>query len=274
MKSEAIKKYFSINGEISEVEGTKIFDKIEKPIYEVIRVIDGVPLFLQDHIERMRDSSKLINYKIERSDKDIKDDIKLLIDKNNIKNLNIKLLVSDVDNKQIFLAYFIESFYPPIEYYQEGIKTILYNHERPNPNAKVLLTDFKENIGKELKKSDAFEAILVNNDGTISEGSRSNMFFVKDKKIYTAPGGTVLMGITRKYILKSCEEENIEVIEENIKLDELKNIDGAFMSGTSVDVLPIKTIDDIKLNSMTDSTILKLIAGYNKFVKIDLENNK
>lgn len=274
MKAEAIKEFLIVNGEAEKVKGNNIFEKIDKPIYEVIRVIDGVPLFLEDHIIRMRDSSKLVDFNIERRDQEIKKDIDLLIGKNSLENLNIKLLVADIEDKQVFLVYFIDSFYPPKEYYEDGIHTILYKHERPNPNAKILLTDFKENIQNELEENKAFEAILVNNDGTISEGSRSNMFFVKDDKIYTAPGGTVLMGITRKYILKSCKDENIKVIEKNIDVDKLKDIDGAFMSGTSVDVLPIGSVDDLKLDSTSNPIIIKLNKGYSKYVSQDIKNNK
>lgn len=274
MKSEAIKEYLTINGELVNTLDTNIFDLIEKPIYEVIRVIDGIPLFLEDHLVRMRDSAKLVNKEVKRDDSKIIEDIKLLIENNHIENLNIKLLVEDVGNEELFLAYLIESYYPDEDLYNSGIHTILYKHERDNPNAKILKTDFKEDIKRELAEKNAFEAILVNNDNTISEGSRSNMFFVKNNKIYTAPAGNVLMGITRKYILKASVDLGIEIIEENINVDELNSLEGAFMSGTSVDVLPISTIDDIKLNSTVNTIIKKLISGYREYMRKDLDGKK
>lgn len=269
LKPEAIEKYYMVNGSLTSTDNLNIFYSIEKPpIYEVIRVIDGIPLFLEDHLERMRKSGELVGVNINRLGKDIEKDLMKLIEANGIKNLNVKLLCADIEGKgQVFLAYFIKSFYPPDEYYRDGIHTILFHHERENPNAKVLKSSFKEEVANKLEENNAFEALLVNKDGYITEGSRSNMFFVKEKKIYTAPKGAVLLGITRQHIMEVCKELNIEVVEENIHVDDLQTLNGAFMSGTSVNVLPISTIDNIKLDSVNNHIIRKVANGYENKMK-------
>lgn len=269
MKPEAIKKYYMANGRLISTDDLDIFYSIEKPpIYEVIRVIDGIPLFLEDHLERMRISGELVGVSINRSDEEIEKDIMKLIEANGVENLNIKLLCANIEGEgQALLAYFIKSFYPPEEYYRDGIHTILFHHERENPNAKVLKSSFKEEVAKKLEENKAFEALLVNNDGYITEGSRSNMFFVKENKIYTAPKGTVLLGITRQHIMEVCKELSIEVVEENIHVDDLDRLEGAFMSGTSVNVLPISTIEDIRLNSVNNHIIRKIAKGYENKMK-------
>lgn len=265
MKLEAIKDFIIIDGKLEPtIENIEMFKKIEKPsIYEVIRVIDEVPLFLEEHLERMRKSANLIDEKLTRDDEEIEEDIKKLILKNKVENLNVKLLLAHVEGMgNVFLTYFIKSFYPPQKYYRDGINTILFNHERENPNAKIQQSSFREEVAKELEKKNAFEALLMNKDGYITEGSRSNMFFVRDNKVYTAPKGDVLLGITRKYILQVCEELNIKIIEENIQVDDLEKLDGAFMSGTSVNVLPITTVDNIKLNSINNKVVREINKGY------------
>lgn len=269
MKPEAIKKYYMANGRLISTDDLDIFYSIEKPpIYEVIRVIDGIPLFLEDHLERMRISGELVGVSINRSDEELEKDIMKLIEANGVENLNIKLLCANIEGEgQVLLAYFIKSFYPPEEYYRDGIHTILFHHERENPNAKVLKSSFKEEVAKKLEENKAFEALLVNNDGYITEGSRSNMFFVKENKIYTAPKGTVLLGITRQHIMEVCKELSIEVVEENIHVDDLDRLEGAFMSGTSVNVLPISTIEDIRLNSVNNHIIRKIAKGYENKMK-------
>jgi len=78
----------------------------------------------------------------------------------------------------------------------------------------------------------------------------------------------VLLGITRKYIFDVCQRLNIRIIEESIHVDDLNKVDGAFMSGTSVDVLPISTIDDIKLDSVNNRIIKEIGKGY-----LDLRNS-
>ncbi len=276
MKSEAIKEFYMVNGQLESTTNIEFFEKVKKPpIYEVIRVIDGIPLFLEDHLNRMRQSAHIVDYKIERADKDIEEDIKKLILQNQIENLNIKLLCTDIEGMgQIFLVYFIESFYPPLEYYKEGIHTILFQYERENPNAKVLVTSFKEGVARKLKEEKAFEALLVSKDGYIPEGSRSNMFFVKGEKMYTAPKGDVLLGITRQHIFEVCEMLNVKVVEENIHVEDLDKLDGAFMSGTSVNVLPISTIDNIKLDSVHNKIIKEVNNGYVNKMKEYIKNKK
>ena len=274
MKAEAIEKYYLLNGELKSTRDLQIFNKINKPIYEVIRVIDGVPLFLEEHLERMRKSAELVDYNINRTDSEIQKDIKRLISGNEIKNLNIKLICTDIEEMgQIFLVFFIKSFYPPKEYYKDGIHTTLFHYERKNPNAKVQMSNFKMEVAKKLEEKNAFEALLVSEDGYIPEGSRSNMFFVKKGKLYTAPKGDVLLGITRKHIFQVCEELGIKIIEENIHVGDLDKLDGAFMTGTSVNVLPISSIDHIHLNSVNNKMIKEINNAYvNKMMKY-IEDN-
>lgn len=270
MKAEAVKDYLIINGKIKRTKEVDIFEKIDKPsIYEVIRIIDGVPLFLEEHLDRMFFSAKLINYDIEKDRKEIEEEIKALIFKNKVERLNIKLLSSETEKEEkVFLVYFIESFYPPKDYYTNGIHTILFDYERNNPNAKVLFSSFKDEVSKEIKKQGAFEALLVNKSGYILEGSRSNTFFVKDNKVYTAKPKDVLLGITRKHIFKVCKKLNIEIIEESIHTEDLNKLEGAFMTGTSVNVLPISTIGKINLNSINN----KLIKEINNYYVKQMEN--
>ncbi len=266
MKPEAIKDYYVINGNIETTDNMEIFEKIEKPpIYEVIRVINGVPLFLEDHLKRMFDSANIIGYDIDRSESEIRKDIKTLILKNGVDKLNVKLLSTEIEDKgKVFLVYNIESFYPPVEYYKKGIHTTLFYYERNNPNAKVLFTSFKDDVAKTLKEKEAFEALLVSKSGHIPEGSRSNIFFVKGDRVYTAPASEVLIGITRKHIFDVCHKLNTKIVEETIHIDDLPKLDGAFMSGTSVNVLPISTIDEITLGSVNNEIIKAINNGYIK----------
>lgn len=276
MKPEAIKEYFIVNGQLETTEKVDIFERIEKPpIYEVIRVIDGVPLFLEDHLNRMFDSAKLIGYNIERDEQQIRNDIKTLILKNNIDKLNVKLLSTEVEGMgKVFLVYNIESFYPPEEYYKNGIHTTLFHYERNNPNAKVLFTSFKEEVKKALEGKNAFEALLVSKSGYIPEGSRSNMFFVKGDKVYTAKASDVLIGITRKHIFNVCSKLNIKIIEDSIHVEDLVKLDGGFMSGTSVNVLPISTIDELKLDSVNNKIIKEINNVYVDEMKNYILKNK
>jgi len=275
MNNEAILKYYIYNGELLPTTENKGFDEATAPlIYEVIRIIDGVPIFLEGHIERMRKSAELIGKSIKKTDDEIIDEIHKLIDANKEYNMNIKLLCFNLDcSNQTFMIYYIKSSYPEKEVYEKGIHTILFESERENPNAKIMNSDLRQRINDEIKAKNAYEALLINRNGFITEGSRSNIFFVKGDKVYTAPAGDVLLGITRNEIMNVCREQNIEVIEKEIHRDSLKDLDGAFMTGTSVNALPISTIDDIKLDSVNNIIIKKISDGYLQKVRDYIKRN-
>lgn len=276
MKSEAVHEFFTIDGEVKNVKEENIFSKIIKsPIYEIIRVVDGVPTFLEDHLNRMFRSASLVNHKMSLDEKEIRKAMKDTILKNKVKNSNIKLLSGLADGVgDVFLTYFVETSYPPKEYYENGIKTILYEYERDNPNAKVFVTSFKEDVAQKMKERDVFEALLINRDGYIPEGSRSNAYFVKQDKIYTGPPEEVLLGITRKHVFKIAENLNIPIVQETINKDYLEGLEGAFISGTGMNILPISQIEDIKLPSKDNKIIADLNKGFDQMVKQYVEEHK
>lgn len=276
MKAEAIMDFYIVNGEVQSTGDLTIFQKISKPpIYEIIRVIDGVPIYLEDHLGRMFESAKLLGKSLNVSEPYIREYIKIVIKNNKIDMNNIKLLWGEADGVgEVFMIYSVESFYPPREYYDNGIKTVLYNYERDNPNAKVQVASFKEDVAKKMNDADAFEALLVRNDGYIPEGSRSNVFFVKGGILYTAPREEILLGITRKHMFKIADMLNIKIVEESIHMGDLNKIDGAFITGTSINMLPISKIDNIEIDSAKNKIIGELNKVYMDLIKGYIEKNK
>jgi len=93
-------------------------------------------------------------------------------------------------------------------------------------------------------RNNAYEAILFRDD-FITEGSHTNFFAVKNNKIFTAPlSNYILNGVTRKVVLELCKKNNIDFYEEYIKVNDLKNYDEFFITGTTTEVTPIIQIDD------------------------------
>jgi len=274
MKAESILDYYIYNRELYQVDNIKGFEEVKSPtIYEVIRILEGVPLFEGEHIERMRKSAKSLGHIIHKTDEEISKDIDKVIKANRCNNMNIKLLCSNLnEEKEDFMIYFITSSYPGKEVFEKGIHTIIFHSERKNPNAKIINIDLREKVNQEMKKANAYEALLVKDNGIITEGSRSNIFFVKGDKVYTAPKGEVLLGVTRNEIMDICRDLDIEVVEDHIHTDSLSDFDGAFMTGTSVDVLPISSVDNIKYDSVNNQIIKRIGNGYlesvNRYIKL------
>lgn len=264
MENEAILDYGMHNGSpYKALQKNPLASLKGHSIYEVIRIIDGIPLYLEEHIERLRKSAKLINQNINRSDKELIEDIYKLVDRNKEYNLNVKILCGNFqeNNEDVYL-YFMKSFYPPKDIYKKGINTILYKSERKNPHAKTLNKELRQGVNEKMKEKNAFEALLVNYNNQITEGSRSNVFFARDNILYTPPGSKVLLGVTRTKILELCKLNNIQVVERNISTLDLEGYDGGVITGTSVNVLPIRSIEDIILDSPDIDIIQRLINIY------------
>lgn len=269
MKSDAILDYVIVNGEkIKTVDFD--FEKAKKypGIYEVVRVIDGVPLFVEKHLGRFRSSSRHLGYEVTINDSDLTGYIKTLSEINDCKNGNVKIIINNLDNiNQDNYLFFIKSSYPTQSQVENGVSVMLYFGERHNPNAKSTDFSLREKINEEIAKKGVYEALLVSRDNTITEGSRSNVFFVKGEKVYTSPVSAVLPGVTRGYIMEICKGLNYEVIERPITLDFIEDIDGLFITGTSPQVLPVSMIDDKSIPSASNNIIRSIREAYEKAVE-------
>ena len=232
----------------------------DRVVYEVIRIIDGKPLFLENHLDRMKNSFKLINEEFSLAYDEINNKIKKVIETKNTINGNIKLTYGT--NEKVLNIFFIEHSYPSDEMYEKGVKTILYFGERENPNAKIINQSFREKVTNEIEKNNSYEAILVDRNGYITEGSKSNLFMVKDGVLLTSPLKSVLPGVTRGEIIKVAKQYGIEIKEVEYKYSEISKLDGMFISGTSPKILPINQVGDIKLDE-NNNIIRSLMEGYN-----------
>lgn len=236
----------------------------ERVIYEVLRVINGKPVFLEAHIKRMENSFKLVGEEFPLNYDDICLNISELVKNENKDIGNIKLTYGL--NSREFKVFFINHSYPTDEMYEKGVKTILYFGERTNPNAKIVNDDFRSKVNAEIEKNNAFEAILVDRNGFITEGSKSNIFMVKDQELITSPVKAVLPGVTRGEIIELAKKAGIKVREEEFSFKDINKLDGMFISGTSPKVLPINEVDNIKLNPQNE-VIKQLSEVYNNEIE-------
>lgn len=242
----------------------------DRIIYEVLRVINKKPIFLENHLERMENSFELINEEFKLTYEKISAEIHDLIERENKSYGNIKITYGV--NEKILKVFFVEHSYPCEEMYKNGIKTILYFGERENPNAKIINDTFREKVNNEIKKQNAYEAILVDKNGYITEGSKSNIFMVKENKLLTSPTKAVLPGVTRGEIIKIAEKLGVQVEEVEYKYSDINELDGMFISGTSPKILPIKAVNDINLNP-NNSIIKKLMTEYDHEIVEYIKNH-
>jgi branched-chain amino acid aminotransferase len=96
---------------------------------------------------------------------------------------------------------------------------------------------------REALSGGAEEALLLDNEGYVAEGSGENIFIVRDGKLYTPELTSCLDGITRNTIFRFAEELGLKLIEKRITRDEVYIADEAFFTGTAAEVLPIRELD-------------------------------
>jgi branched-chain amino acid aminotransferase len=264
MNSEIIESYFITNSGIMPAEASdSLAFNSSRTIYEVIRVMSGIPLFFERHMERLEASAGLVNSSVTAIREKLEADIRELIKVNGNPDKNIKILVYNLENSTPdYMAYFIKSSYPSQEEYSRGVAAILLKEERANPNAKVVNSSYKERVAKAMADAKAYEALLVNSKNEITEGSRSNLFFVRNGEVLTAPRGNVLIGITRVCVMELCERLHIKVQEQPVNTNMLKEVDGLFMTGTSPKILPISSVDGRHFDSASNQVIKELMKGY------------
>lgn len=250
---------------------------ISNGIYEVIRVINKIPLFWEEHMHRLNESITLKKLSIDLSPSVILKAIQQLSAVNNIVNGNIKLLIKagpdDDQNQWDHFLYFIPHQYPRSQDYQEGVKVILFRAERANPNVKAADLNLRSVIAEQLEMRSAYEALLVDPKGIITEGSRSNVFWIKEQRLYTAPRCRILPGITREAIVQLCMEKNYPVLETEVSLDQISKMDAVFLTGTSPKVLPVKIIEDEVFESASHPLVQDIMKAYDKMIDTYLAQN-
>ena len=149
--------------------------------------------------------------------------------------------------------------------YRDGATFTTYEYERVFPHAKTLNMLQSYLAYRKAKESGAYDALLINRDGNITEGTRTNFFCIKDQTVYTPFEKDILLGVTRKALLKVARENGYEVLERDIKVDDVANYDGAFISSTSSKIVPIKSIDEQVLKPQSDM-LKKLMSLFDDFL--------
>lgn len=242
-------------------------------VYEVIRIIDSVPLFLEGHYNRLQKSIEIQGIDFGMEYQEFTQKIAELVQLNQKPDGNIKFVYSIAENKPQWVFSCIPHSYPTPEDYRKGVATDLLLAERENPNVKVIQNTVRESADQLIADQKLYEVLLVDRNGLITEGSRSNVFFVKGEVFYTAPDPMVLVGITRTKVFECLFELGFRVVEEAVGTNGIIGFDAVFLTGTSPKVLPVRSIGNHIFNPKLPS-VIKLIDRYNDLIAQYILNEK
>lgn len=226
-------------------------------IYEALRITDSHIVHFEDHYERLKESADAIKLNLHYSYDEFKSALALLIEEENISNATVRILVVGGDVDKYYITYTDLLSYPE-SYYEDGVAAEIYFGERFLPTAKTSNLLMSYIALEEAKFKGAFESLLVNRNGVITEGTRSNFYAILDGKVYTAPDELVLGGITRISVIKAIEMLGLEIIYEPVRYDELKFYDSVFISSTSMAALPLNRVGEDTMNKKSWPLILKI----------------
>lgn len=235
-------------------------------VVDYLRSYGKEPFRLRDHLERFISSAKEIGLTVPKSIEEMEEIVYELIERGGFVETSIKVvLTGGISEDQLMpegaptffaVAYPLKPF--PEKYFQEGIQITTACYERPFPKAKS--TVYLPAI-MALKKG-GIDVLFFNQKGELLETGTANFFALKEGKIITPKEG-VLEGITRKVV-----GELIDVEERIIHKDEIKDFEGAFLTSSNKEVMPVVQIDNIVINNrIIPRTILDLMQSFSHHTK-------
>ena len=251
--------------------GTGVFEGVRA--YETS---DGPAIFrLEDHTNRLFESARLIGMKIPYDKKELNDAQSKVVKINNLKNAYIRPMCFygsegmglRADNLKVhaIIAAWDWGSYLGDDKILNGIKVKVTDF--PKRCEKSMLHKAKASGNylysmlalKDALNSGFDEALILDVDDNVNEGSGENFFMIANNTIHTPKDATVLNGITRQTVMKIARDLNYNVEETNISVDDVKSADEAFFTGTAAEVTPIIQVDNVKINDGNPGKITKKI---------------
>ncbi len=250
-------------------------------VFEGIRIYDGKIFKLNQHIERLYESAKLLDLEIPFEINEIEKITIELTKKQNVDNGYIRPVVwrgsekmaisaKDATTNIAIATWSWPSYFAPDKVF-EGIKLTVSDWVRPSPNSAP--TNSKAaglymicSLSKHEAERKGFDdALMLDYRGYIAEATGANIFFTKKGKIFTPIPDCFLDGITRKTVIEIAKKLQIEIEEGHFTPDFLANCEEVFMTGTAVEITPVISIDNYKFR--VGALTKLLIKEFNNLVK-------
>lgn len=229
-------------------------------IFDFFRVMNNVPLFLEDYLNRFYASAETMRLEVPMSRETFKSTLFELIKKNNLPMSGIKVILTggySPDGYQISKPNLIIQQaplkFPPDTVQPEGIKIITHEYVREIPNVKTI--NYITGIWTQQKMVEQGAAdVLYHMRGEVSEFPRCNFFVVKQDGTVATPSQNILHGVTRKHVLELAKKK-FTVKEEVVTLSDVHQAREAFLTSTTKRIIPIVEVDDIRIGDGKPGTV-------------------
>ncbi len=264
--------YFIHNGQLRPVE--EAVTSIEDVnliygfgVYETLKIRRRVLYFPERHEHRLYESAQIIDLEHPFAEGEIVEAVRRLGAANRAENANVKILLiggslnaggADARLDIMLLA----PLFPDRRLYKRGATAITVEAERHYPASKSLSMTVSTMAFRDAQRANAYDALLVNRHGQVTEGTRTNLYLIAEGSVVTPPTSQCLDGVTRETLIDVLREMAVPVVERPIRREELLRVGaataagagtpggaasddsfGIFLSSTSTKVLPLSRID-------------------------------
>ena len=256
-------------------------------VYEVIPVYQGVSIGLELHLNRLFKSLEQVQINLNYTIDDLINIVQELIAFNPDYDQSIYIQITrgcdakrkhEIDRQTLPTVFIMSSEKADTAFSNliQGKKAITVADNRWN-NCNIKATSLLPNVLllNQATRVGADEALLIR-DGKLVEGSRSNVFLVKNGTIITPPlNKTVLAGITREVVIAIAKQHEINFVERNISYEELHNADEIWISSSTKEIMPIVELDKKSIsNGQAGPVWQKIIKLYKQYISNVVENTK
>ncbi|OHD60296.1 MAG: branched-chain-amino-acid transaminase [Spirochaetes bacterium GWF1_49_6] len=282
-------KWVWLNGQLVEREkaAISVFDHgilYGDGVFEGIRFYDRKVFKLDEHINRLFNSAKIIMLDIPYSKDEIKKAILLCCRESGLSDGYIRPVVTRgagalglapwrCSNPSMFIIVDTLQLYPK-EFYDNGMPIVTVATRRNIPealNPMIKSLNYLNNIMAkiEAKNAGAEEAIMLNNDGYVAECTGDNIFIIRNNFIYTPPvSAGSLPGITMGAVVQLAADMGVKTVEKLFTRAEMYISDECFLTGTAAEVVPVIQIDGRVIGDGKPGVLTrKLVAAFHDYAR-------
>lgn len=281
--------FASVNGNVVPAEQARVsvLDNgftFGDAVYETLRTYAGRPFHLDRHLERLRASAARLGFSPAFGDDVFAKRLDELLARAGNEESYIRVILTRGEGdisyrfdrvKGPTLVMVVKPFEPPPERdYVEGIPVVIASVRRNHPRAldpAIKSNNLLNNIlaVREGQARGAVETILLNDAGEVAEGASSNLFVVKRGQALTPPlAAGILPGITRRLVLDLCREVGVPAREETLRVPDLLAADEMFITSTTKEAAPVRTIDGKPVGSGKPGPVHKrILQAYREYTR-------
>lgn len=253
-------------------------------IYETLRAYNGVIFLLDRHLDRLKKSADAISLGLPMQLDEIGAALAETVRVNGLDDAYVRIQISrgpgDIGldpglcpvPTMVIIAKPFQGY--PAEYYEKGVALTVVKTRRNHPLAldpSIKATNFLNNILAKIESlnAGAYEGIMLNWEGYIAEGTISNIFWVKDGILHTPSLGVgILEGVTRGLVLDLAQRGGIPIKQGAFPREFLYEADECFITNTTVEVMPVATVDGKKIGAGTPGPVtMGLMMSYKNEVR-------